>query len=82
MDAGNLPLPVFWAIVIAVVFYPLYLNFEKRTRGSNSLASILTIGAVVLVVLLPLILIGGLVVQESVSLYQNLSQNDARVKWL
>lgn len=76
---GTYLLPVFWAIVIAVVFYPLYLNFEKRTRGSNSLASILTIGAVVLVVLLPLILIGGLVVQESVSLYQNLSQNDAEL---
>ena len=42
------------------------------------LASILTIGAVVLLVLLPLILIGGLVVQESV-LYQNLSQNDAEL---
>ena len=53
----------------------LYTKFEQRTHGRTSFASILTIGCVVLVVMLPLVLISGLVVQESLSLYQKLSQN-------
>jgi len=74
---GTYLLPIFWALVIAIVFYPVYTKFEKWTSGHRSLASILTICSVVLVVVLPLTLIGGLLVQESLSLYQKLSTNSA-----
>lgn len=76
---GTYLLPVFWAAVIAVVFHPLYRKFERHTRSHSSLASILTILSVVLIVVLPLILIGGLVVQESLTLYQKISQNGTEI---
>ncbi len=71
---GSYLLPVFWAIVIAIVFYPLYLKINRLLRGRASLASIVAIVAVVLTVVVPLIIVGGLVVRESLGLYQNLTE--------
>jgi len=75
---GKYLLPVFWAIVLAVVFYPLYLRLEKSFKGYSSLASLVTILMVILIVVLPLFLIGGMVVQESVELYQSINSNRER----
>jgi predicted PurR-regulated permease PerM len=72
---GSYLMPVFWAIVIAVVFYPLYLRINSGVRGRSSLASIIAIGAVILIVMLPLVLVGGMVVQESLEAYQSLNQS-------
>lgn len=72
---GSYLMPVFWAVVIAIVFYPLYLRINKALRGRSSVASLLSIGAVILTVMLPLGIIGGMIVQESVTLYQNITQD-------
>lgn len=71
---GSYLFPVFWAVIIAVVFYPLYLWLERMTGGRSSLASILTIVTITLVVMLPLLVVGGMVVQESISLYQQITE--------
>lgn len=55
---GSYLMPIFWATVIAIVFYPLYLRISKAVRGRTSLASMLSILAVILIVLLPLLLLG------------------------
>lgn len=70
---GSYILPVFWAVVIAVIFYPLYERQLALVRGRAGLASFMTIGAVIVIVVVPLILIGGLVVKESIGLYQSIS---------
>ncbi len=77
---GKYLFPVFWAAVIAVVFYPLYLYFSRKLKERNSIASIFTITAIVITVVLPLTVIGGMVVQESVSLYQKVSQNGGELQ--
>ncbi|MBP9837036.1 MAG: AI-2E family transporter [Candidatus Pacebacteria bacterium] len=79
---GSYLMPVFWAIVIAIVFYPLYLWFERKTHGRSSLASIITIGAVILTVMIPLLVVGGMIVQESIGPYQNISQNYEQIEGL
>jgi len=79
---GAYLMPVFWAIVVAIVFYPLYIKINKSVRGRSSLASILAIGAVVLMVMLPLLLVGGMIVQESLSVYQSLTGEGARTEGL
>ena len=66
-------MPVFWAVVIALVFYPLYLKILQFLKGRASIASLLTILSVMLLVLLPLLLVGGLVVKESLELYEIVS---------
>lgn len=73
---GKYLLPVFWALVIAIVFYPFYLRVEKMLAGRATIASLLSILAVVILVVTPIALVGGLVVQESLGLYQRISQNN------
>lgn len=72
---GSYLMPVFWALVIAIVFYPLYLRINKAVRGHASVAALLAILAVILTVMLPLLIVGGKVAKESVMLYQSASQD-------
>lgn len=77
---GSYLMPVFWAIVIAVVFYPLYLKINQKVGERSSVASVLAIGAVVVSVMLPLLVIGGLIVQESLTLYETISVDTNRLE--
>ena len=75
---GSYLLPVFWALVFAIVFYPLFLWFRRVTKGRSSLAAIVTIGAVITTVVLPLSIVGSLVAQESLALYEGISNNSGQ----
>lgn len=77
---GSYLMPVFWAIVSAIVFYPLYLWFKRVTGGRSSLASVFTIGTIILTVMLPLLIVGGMVIQESLGLYQSITENSEGIK--
>jgi len=65
-----------WALVIAVVFYPLYLRLQKFFRGRSTVAAGIAVLSVVVVIVLPLILIGSMLVSESLDIYQNLSAEE------
>ncbi len=69
---GSFLFPIFWAMVIALVFYPLYEKLETRWEGRKNLASISTVGIIILLVVIPFFLVGGMVVKESFSLFQSL----------
>jgi predicted PurR-regulated permease PerM len=79
---GSYLMPIFWATIIAIVFYPLYLRISKALSGRPSLSSMLAILAVVLTVLLPLLLLGGMIVKESVSLYQSFTLESGKIEGL
>jgi predicted PurR-regulated permease PerM len=66
--------PIFWAIVVAIVFYPTYLNIHKSFKERTALAALTTVAIIVIMVVIPLSIIGSLVVQESLSLYQEVSE--------
>lgn len=72
---GTYLLPVFWAAVIATIFYPWHKKIEKIVKGRSTIASLLSVFSVIIIVLIPVVVIGGLVVQESVRLYQDMSQD-------
>ena len=72
---GGYLFPIFWAIVIAIVFYPLYTKLEKLLKGKSALASLISILAVIFVIVLPLVLIGSMIVRESIDVYQQISYN-------
>lgn len=74
---GKYVLPVFWATVIAIIFYPLYLRIYKQIGKRKNTASFLTLFLVAIALIVPLSIIGTLVAQESLVLYQNLSNNQA-----
>lgn len=67
---GSYLLPVFWALVIAITFFPLYSWLLKILR-SRSIASVLTILITIAVIAIPLATVSGLVVRESFTIYQS-----------
>ncbi len=70
---GSYLFPVFWAVVITIVFYPIYERLVRWFGGRESLSSVLTILVAIAVVVIPIVSIGGLVVKESLDLYRSLS---------
>jgi predicted PurR-regulated permease PerM len=65
--------PIFWAVVLATLFYPTFRWWERQLSGYSALASVGTIGTIVLIVIVPLLLVGLLVAAEASSVYQRLA---------
>ncbi len=70
--------PIFWAAIIASIFYPLYRKLAQLIRLPRVAAFIIMI-LIFLIIVLPLAGIGSLLVKESVSLYSNLENNSAQI---
>ena len=69
-------MPVFWAVVLAIVFFPLQRRLNKiiKLPSANSFITILFI---LIVIFVPLVFVGSLVFKESVTLYQQISTTAA-----
>jgi len=72
--------PVFWAALLAVLFQPVYQASLRLTRGREAVSSLMSISSIVLVVLIPLLLVGLAVVQESMGLYQKIASGQIDVQ--
>jgi len=70
--------PLFWAVVLAILFRPLHIRFLNLCGSRHSLASLLTILSIILVIGVPIYFLGVLVANEAVQLYINLTQADAQ----
>ena len=73
---GGFLLPVFWAVVLAVLFSPLFRWFERRLGGRATPAALLTLGTVLVAVVVPLVVLGMLVTQEAVGVYQRVASGE------
>ncbi len=65
--------PIFWAAVIAVMFYPLYKFVNKHIKMAG-FSSLITILLVIVILFLPLATVSLLMVNESIHLYRTVSQ--------
>jgi predicted PurR-regulated permease PerM len=61
--------PIFWAIALAIVVYPLHRRLARRLEPRASLAAALSVTTVVLVVVMPLLAVGTAVTTEATALY-------------
>ena len=68
--------PVFWAAVLAVLFYPVYRRWHGWVSGRAALASVLTIVVILLLVILPLVLVGMAVTREATALYERIASGE------
>jgi len=66
-------LPIFWAAVLATIFHPLYRRCKAGLGGYATLASVATIGLILLLVILPLLLTGFAVAAEISGLYERVA---------
>lgn len=73
---GGYLVTVLWAVVIALMFAPVYEYIKRALQGRASTAAASTVLLVVLVVLIPLTTVGSMVVSESLSLYETLTKEN------
>lgn len=70
---------IFWAILIAGIFAPLYKRLNKKFKSPNLCAGI-TMAAVLLCLILPLGVLINLLVVESLDIYKTFDANST--KWI
>jgi predicted PurR-regulated permease PerM len=63
---------VFWGVVLAMLFEPLYLRFVARMSGRRNLAALATVAIIVILVILPVALVTVSLVQEATGLYHRI----------
>lgn len=74
--------PIFWAIALAIVMYPIHRRLDRRLRHRASLAALISMLLIVLIVLLPLAGIIAAITTEAAALYQRLEAGDFQLNQL
>jgi predicted PurR-regulated permease PerM len=65
---------IFWAGILAVLFYPLYIKIKEYIKNS-ALSSILSIVVILLFLFIPLIILVLLLLEQTIELYGLLAEN-------
>ena len=69
-------LAIFWAVVLAIIFYPVKKIFLKILDQREILSTILTILVMLVVVFVPLYVLGLAITNETISLYRQVSTQE------
>ena len=69
-------LPIFSAIVLVIVAYPMYKKILKITKNKKNLSSIISVFLVFLLIMAPLGITSSLVIKESKEVYTFLASNN------
>ena len=63
---------VFWAVLMAILFHPLFDALCRRLKGRRNAAALLTLLAFLLIVVLPATLLIGALVNEAAALVERM----------
>ncbi len=67
---------VFWAVILAIIFFPVHSRLERLMKGRRGIAALLTVLMCICLVIVPALIILGSLIQEGTSLYQRISNNE------
>src|SRR5437867_642453 len=67
---------VFWGTVLAILFAPLYRRLLRFMGQRRTIAALASVMIILLIVILPVTLIGALLVQEGLSLYEKFQSGE------
>ena len=70
---------IFWGVILAIVFAPVYRWVLAKTKGRATLASILVLLLIVVMVILPLSLISAALVNQAASVVEMVRAGDITV---
>ena len=71
--------PIFWAVALGIVFFPLNTKLATILQGRTSLAAAISVVLILLIVVLPLAAIFAAVAQEAAALYERIRSNEINV---
>ena len=74
--------PIFWAVALGIIVYPLHARIQQRLGRQRSLAAAASMLLVVLIVILPLVGVVTAVTTEATMLVQRLNQQDFELNQL
>jgi predicted PurR-regulated permease PerM len=63
---------VFWGVVLAILFIPLYRRLLRSTKQKPNLAALLTLLSIVVMVIIPVALISASLVQQAAGVYSRI----------
>ncbi|RTE85883.1 MULTISPECIES: AI-2E family transporter [Gammaproteobacteria] len=67
---------IFWAVAMAVIFFPLKNAIQKKLGDRPNLSAGLTLLVAVVIVIIPILLISGSFVKEGIRLYEAINAGD------
>lgn len=67
---------VLWAVVLAILFTPLYRRFSSSRRRRPNLAALATVAVIIVMVILPLTLITAALVREATGVYVRIQSGE------
>ncbi|MDW5442674.1 AI-2E family transporter [Polaromonas sp. SM01] len=67
---------VFWGMILALLFKPLFLRLLKSMRGRRTWAALATVAIILVLVILPLTLVVAMLVQEAAALFQRMQSGE------
>lgn len=70
--------PIFWAIAIALIFYPVQQWLTRTLGPRRNLNAIITLLICVIIVVIPVLGLGAALITEGVGLYQKIQSGDIR----
>jgi predicted PurR-regulated permease PerM len=79
---GEFLIAVFWAIVLTLIFFNFNRRVRIKLRGRDNAAAALTTVFILLVVMIPLLSIATAIVDQSLHLYQRLSDGELNFNFL
>src|SRR5690554_6254629 len=65
---------VFWGTILAIIFQPVQRRFEARFNQRRGWAAAVTLVIILVIVILPMSLLTGALVQEGSNVYQRVSR--------
>ena len=70
---------VFWGVILAIMFGPFHRRLLRSMGQRRTTAALATVTLVVLMVILPLTLIGSLLLQEGLSVYERIQSGELNI---
>ncbi len=67
---------ILWAVIIALLFAPMFRRMVAQLQGRNTLAAVVTLGIVLVMVIIPLVLVAGSLVSEATRLVARLKSGE------
>ena len=70
---------IFWGVVLAILFAPLYRRLLRQTKQKPNLAALLTLLLIVVMVILPVSLISASLVKQAAGIYEMVNSGQINV---
>ena len=67
---------ILWASILAILFMPMYRSLRTRMRGRSTSAALVTLIVILFIVILPATVIGAMLIQEGMALYQRMQSGE------